>query len=156
MRLQRTRFGPPASHAPHRTPWSPAKLTRHTEPMASLVLGPMLRYVARGSATIWVETDEPCEVRILGEATRTFCVAGHHYALVEISGLEPDTTTPYEVHLDGTKVWPESAGPLADWPPSVIRLERSDRPFRLMFGSCRVAYPLDDDSAGTDALHALA
>jgi hypothetical protein len=127
-----------------------------TEPMPALLLGPILRYVARGSATIWVETDQACEVRILDGSARTFCIAGHHYALVEISGLEPDSVTPYEVRLDDTLVWPETAGELASWPPSVIRAEHRNRPFRLIFGSCRVAYPLDDETAGTDALHALA
>lgn len=124
--------------------------------MPSLLLGPMLRYVARGSATIWVETDGPCEVSILGNTERTFCIAGHHYALVQISDLEPDSVTPYEVHLDGERVWPETEGPMAEWPHSVIRAERRVRPFKLSFGSCRVAAPLDDENAGVDALHALA
>ena len=34
--------------------------------MAGLVLGPLLRYVGRTEATIWVETDGPCEVEVLG------------------------------------------------------------------------------------------
>ena len=34
--------------------------------MAELVLGPLLRYVGETEATVWVETDEPCEVEILG------------------------------------------------------------------------------------------
>jgi hypothetical protein len=127
-----------------------------TEPMPSLLLGPILRYVGGGSATIWVETDAACEVRILDSTTSTFCIAGHHYALAEITGLAPDSVTPYEVHLDGKQVWPETEGALAEWPASIIRAEHSRRPFRLTFGSCRVAYPLDDDTAGTDALHALA
>ncbi|MDQ1673146.1 MAG: hypothetical protein QOC98_1708 [Frankiaceae bacterium] len=124
--------------------------------MASLVLGPMLRFVGKGYATIWVETDRPCEVQVLHASSPTFCVAGHHYALVEIDNLEPDSVTPYEVHLDGTKVWPQTTGPMADWPESVIRAEHRRRPFRLAFGSCRVAYPQDDDTAGVDALAALA
>ncbi len=124
--------------------------------MPTLLLGPMLRYLARGSATIWVETDRACEVSILGTTERTFCIEGHHYALVQISGLEPDSVTPYEVHLDGEKVWPETEGPMAEWPPSVIRAERRIRPFKLSFGSCRVATPLDDENTGIDALHALA
>jgi phosphodiesterase/alkaline phosphatase D-like protein len=124
--------------------------------MASLLLGPMLRYVGKGTATVWVETDAPCEVRVLDASSRTFTVCGHHYALVEIEGLEPDSVTPYEVHLDDTSVWPETEGPLAAWPPSVIRAEHRRRPFRLTFGSCRVAYPQDDDTAGVDALAALA
>jgi hypothetical protein len=39
--------------------------------MADLVLGPMLRYVSDTEATIWVETDEPCEVAVLGAVEST-------------------------------------------------------------------------------------
>ena len=48
--------------------------------MGGLILGPMLRYVSQTEATVWVETDEPCEVEVLGERDQTFCVNGHHYA----------------------------------------------------------------------------
>ena len=34
--------------------------------MASLVLGPILRYVSETEATVWVETSAPCEVEVLG------------------------------------------------------------------------------------------
>ena len=30
--------------------------------MAELILGPLLRYVGERDATVWVETDGPCEV----------------------------------------------------------------------------------------------
>ena len=33
--------------------------------MPELVLGPLLRYVDETSATVWVETDQPCTVRVL-------------------------------------------------------------------------------------------
>src|SRR6266550_3150720 len=61
----------------------------------SLVLGPLLRHVDSGSATVWVETDGPCTVEILGATTRTWCVGGHHYALVCVDGLPPGGSTPY-------------------------------------------------------------
>ena len=54
---------------------------------SALVLGPLLRYVDDTSATIWVETDAPCTVEVLGHRARTFTVAGHHYALVIVEGL---------------------------------------------------------------------
>jgi len=38
-----------------------------------------------------VETDEPCQVEVLGARERTWCVEGHHYALVHVEGLEPGT-----------------------------------------------------------------
>ena len=121
-----------------------------------LKLGPLLRYVDETRATVWVETDEPCEVEILGHRTPTWSVHGHHYALVLIEGLRPASETPYEVKLDGNQVWP-----LADSPygPSVIRTPRADGSFRLTFGSCRRSAPFDEQGFkdfGPDALVALA
>src|SRR3954470_19828934 len=80
-----------------------------------LLLGPLLRHVDPVSATIWVETDRPCQVEVLGRRARTFCVDGHHYALVVVEDLEPGSTTPYEVRLDDVQVWPprDSAFPPA-------------------------------------------
>ena len=67
-------------------------------PVATLVLGPVLRHLDARRATVWVETDVPCEVEVLGCRDRTFSVDGHHYALVVVDGLEPGITRPYEVH----------------------------------------------------------
>jgi hypothetical protein len=64
--------------------------------MSDLVLGPVVRFVDSEEATVWVETDRPCEVEVLGASTSTFAVDGHHYALVCIEGLEPGTSHPYE------------------------------------------------------------
>ncbi len=75
--------------------------------MPSLVLGPLLRHAGKTDATIWVETDRACEVEVLEHRQRTFCVAGHHYALVHVRGLEPGSETEYEVRLDGERVWPQ-------------------------------------------------
>ena len=91
--------------------------------MAGLRLGPLLRYVDADSATVWVETDRPCEVRIrcgggAGGAEHTWQVAGHHYALVPVTGLTPGSETPYEVLLDEQQAWPP---PDSHFPPSVIR-----------------------------------
>jgi hypothetical protein len=108
-----------------------------------LLLGPLLRHVDPVSATVWVETDRPCRVEVLGRSARTFCVGGHHYALVLIEGLEPGSTTPYEVHLDGRRAWPERLGV---FPPSRIRTPGRPGPFRLAFGSCRYATPSSVDS----------
>jgi hypothetical protein len=104
----------------------------------ALVLGPLLRHVDPVSATVWVETDRRCEVSVLGRTARTFCVGGHHYALVVVEDLEPGSTTPYEVHLDGHRVWPEEG---SAFPPSRIRTPGGGRSFRLAFGSCRYASP---------------
>ena len=131
--------------------------------MAELILGPMLRYVGGTDATVWVETDSPCEVEVLDRREPTFCVNGHHYALLCIAGLEPGTSTPYEVELDGERRWPE---PGSDLPASCIRTLAPDTKLRVSFGSCRVALPneppytlskdQDSDGAEVDALHVLA
>ena len=131
--------------------------------MAKLVLGPLLRYVGETDATIWVETDSPCEVEILGRKAKTFGVEGHHYALVAIQELEPGSSTEYEVALDGERVWPEEG---SDLPPSVLRTFREGEQVELVFGSCRVTAPHEppytlpkeeneEKGRGFDALHAL-
>ena len=130
--------------------------------MPDLVLGPIQRFADETHATVWVETDAPCEVRVLGGSARTFQVHGHHYALVEIADLAPGTTTPYEVALDGRPVWPRADDP---YPPPVIRTRRGDDT-RIAFGSCRGAAPLeppwtlekaqDARGLGPDALTAYA
>jgi hypothetical protein len=131
--------------------------------MPALVLGPLLRYVGEREATVWVETDGPCEVEVLGHTARTFQVRRHHYALVCVKGLEPGGTYPYEVLLDGERRWP---APDHDVPPSLVRTLDPDAPLRLAFGSCRVALPhtrpytcsKDEDERGYefDALYVLA
>ncbi|NEK57514.1 alkaline phosphatase family protein [Geodermatophilus sabuli] len=104
----------------------------------TLMLGPLLRHVDPVSATVWVETDRPCEVEVLGRTAPTFTVGGHCYALVVVEGLEPGSTTPYDVRLDGERVWPEAASP---FPQSRIRTPGRPGPFRIAFGSCRYATP---------------
>src|SRR5829696_2100249 len=85
---------------------------------SGLVLGPLLRYAGETDATVWVETDAACEVEVLGHSARTFEIESHHYALVQITDLEPGNTYEYEVSLDGAKVWPDGEH---DFPPCVIR-----------------------------------
>jgi hypothetical protein len=120
--------------------------------MPRLLIGPLLRHVGRTDATVWVETDAPCEVEVLGAAEHTWTVGGHHYALVTISGLEPGTTNRYEVHLDGERAWP----PLdSSRPPSQIRTQSEDGRVRIAFGSCRygrAAVTLDDKHFDADSL----
>ncbi|EIV91151.1 alkaline phosphatase D family protein [Frankia sp. QA3] len=153
--------------------------------MPRLVLGPIQRHPDVSRVTVWVETDAACEVlvaiapqagaagaggpgplgRVAGRG-ETFEVAGHHYALVVVDGLEPGEPVPYEVWLAGAagppvRVWPEP-----DAPPSLLRPVGGVEPVRIVFGSCRVTAPqeppytlnADDDKQGlgTDALHALA
>ncbi|MER8220843.1 alkaline phosphatase D family protein [Streptomyces sp. NPDC094143] len=128
--------------------------------MAGLRLGPLLRYTDGSSATVWVETSRPCtaEVRCAdgaGGTARTFQIAGHHYALVPVTGLTAGTTTTYEVLLDDTRVWPLPGSP---FPPSAIHAPGPDGALQVAFGSCRWASPPagGDDPVGPDALDALA
>ncbi|MGC3002524.1 alkaline phosphatase D family protein [Streptomyces sp. G35A] len=131
--------------------------------MAELRLGPLLRYIDGTSATVWVETSGPstAEVRCAGGAggeAGTFRVAGHHYALVPVTGLAPGTSTPYEVFLDGARVWPPAEDPFPSLPPSVIATPGPDDGMSVAFGSCRWAAPPtgEHDPVGPDALDTLA
>jgi hypothetical protein len=131
--------------------------------MPHIVLGPVLRYVGEHEATVWVETDGPCEVEVLGHTQRTFRVGTHHYALVCIDGLEAGSEHEYDVKLDGERAWPLENDA---FPPPRIRTLKKDETIRLSFGSCRVSthhhhpYSLkkDDSELGreVDALYALA
>ena len=135
--------------------------------MPNLILGPLLRYTGESDATVWVETDGPCEVEVVAGGSshraRTFHVEGHYYALVRVVDLEPGTYYEYSVVLDGERRWPEAD---AGFPPSFIRTIDPQRPFRLAFGSCRITLPQkppytlkkdqDKRGRGADALYALA
>jgi hypothetical protein len=105
--------------------------------MPGLILGPLLRYTGSTQATVWVETDAPCEVAVLDARERTFCVEGHHYALVVLSDLGEGSVRPYEVALDGVRAWPPEDGR----PPSTIHTREGEHRARLVFGSCRVGDP---------------
>jgi len=127
------------------------------------VLGPLLRHVDATSATVWVETEQAAQVAVLaGERTasaRTFGVHGHHYALVELTDLEPGSRTAYAVEVDGVRVWPSTDPAFAGFPPSEIATLAPGKPLRMAFGSCRVSRDHDADGTaafGVDALRAYA
>ncbi|MDQ0092781.1 alkaline phosphatase D family protein [Paeniglutamicibacter psychrophenolicus] len=124
-----------------------------------LVLGPMLRHVDAASASIWVETAAACTVEVRSGAdawqAATFAAHGHHYALVEVSGLESGSVRPYTVHLDGTLAWPVADG-FPD--PVIATLDPAKEP-RLAFGSCRTSVSHDESgnrTHGIDAMRAYA
>jgi hypothetical protein len=120
--------------------------------VASLLVGPLLRHVAETTATIWVETDAPCTVEVLGHTEPTFKACGHHYALVRVEGLQAGQEVAFQVRLDGELVWPL---PDSDHPPSTIRTLNPGGGLRLGFGSCRFAAlpaAAGGDPRGTDAL----
>jgi hypothetical protein len=135
--------------------------------MPELVLGPLLRHVGTSDATVWVETDSPCEVEVLvrysTHRSRTFRVGDHHYALVRIEGLEPGSSHEYSVGLDGDRVWPEAG---YEFPSPFIRTVGDGETVKLVFGSCRISAPHeppyslsheeDGRGLGVDALYAMA
>ncbi|MCX4969062.1 alkaline phosphatase family protein [Streptomyces sp. NBC_00654] len=134
--------------------------------MAGLRLGPLLRYVdweSGSRATVWVETDRPCTVEVrcadgASGSSPTFAVAGHHYALVVVTGLTPGSTTAYEVLLGTRRVWPPEE---SRFPASTITTPSADagrQSVRVSFGSCRWASAPagEPDPVGPDALDTLA
>ena len=130
-----------------------------TEGNSPLLLGPLLRYVDQTSAAVWVETATPAEVTVSVDrrdhTEPTFTVHDHHYALVDVDGLEAGGSFPYTVALDGVQVWPPPDSP---YPPSRIRTVRDDDRHRLAFGSCRTTAPHDAENNrthGPDMLRAM-
>src|SRR3954452_10626336 len=110
-----------------------------------LILGPLVRYAGQEEATVWVETDGPGAVEVRAEGVEpatapTWTIAGHHYAIVRVAGLAPDTSTPYEVILDSDRVWPQAGSPNA---PSVLRPHDPAGPAPIVWGSCCVSVPQD-------------
>jgi hypothetical protein len=111
-------------------------------PAARLLIGPLLRRVVGTRATVWVEASAPAvvTVRAAGGASGTaptFSSYDHHYALVVVEGLAPDSAASYEVLIDDEMAWPV---PESGFPLSVIRTRAADdrdQPVRLIFGSCR-------------------
>ncbi len=131
--------------------------------MPEIVIGPMLRFIDEDEATVWVEVDEPCEVEVLEHTSKTFTVEGHHFAIVVVDGLEPGSTNPYEVKVDGECVWPPEG---YEFPHPSIRTIPRDANLRLLFGSCRTSAPhhpphtsqrwWNPNGRGMDALHTFA
>ena len=93
----------------------------------TLVLGPVLRHVGETTASVWVQLERAANVSVLGCDARTFEVCGHHYAIVPVTGLAPDTRHSYQVHVDGVQVWPPRVTPYRQ---SIIRT-RGPENFRV-------------------------
>ena len=75
----------------------------------------------------------PCSTR----AQRTFCVEGHHYALVVLSDLDAGRCGRTRCTSTASASWPPDDGR----PPSTIHTREHERRARLVFGSCRVGDP---------------
>ncbi|GAA1146604.1 alkaline phosphatase D family protein [Ornithinicoccus hortensis] len=133
---------------------------------SSLVLGPMLRHTDTTSAAVWVETRRAAQVSVHAGTDEdgsprvwrapTFRVHGHHYALVEVTGLRPGERTAYRVEVDGAPAWPPPDDP---FPPAELHTLTGDEEVNLAFGSCRTSVPHDRAhhlTHGVDALRTLA
>ncbi|WP_433791813.1 alkaline phosphatase D family protein [Actinoplanes sp. CA-252034] len=113
---------------------------------AQLLIGPVLRRVDGDRATLWLETSAAAQVRVEVDgpgagSARTFSAYNHHYAMVTVDGLAPDSANPYRLFLDDRQVWPEAD---SEYPPPVIRTRSADdaaQPVSLIFGSCRKGTP---------------
>jgi PhoD-like phosphatase len=131
-----------------------------TSTSADLVVGPLLRYVDETSASVWVETRDRARVTVTRDgrswSAGTFAVHGHHYALVELEGLEPGSRAAYTVDIDDQRVWPPSGSTL---PEPVVATLVPGKPLRMAFGSCRTSVSHDakgNRSHGIDALRTYA
>ncbi|KRF32359.1 alkaline phosphatase D family protein [Nocardioides sp. Soil805] len=127
-----------------------------TATSADLVVGPLLRYVDATSASVWVETREHSRVSVTCDgrtwSASTFAVHGHHYALVELDGLEPGSRAPYTVSIDDRPVWPPEGSTLPD---PVIATLVPGKPLRMAFGSCRTSVTHDEKGNRTHGIDAL-
>lgn len=129
-------------------------------PDETLILGPLVRHVALTSATVWVEVARPATVAVVAGDLRweapTFAVHGHHYAVVDATGLRPGTVVDYAVEIDGSVVWPPAS---TSFPPSRLATLKERRGLRIAFGSCRASASHDaagNRAHGVDALRAYA
>jgi hypothetical protein len=96
-------------------------------PAGRLLIGPLLRRVFGTRATVWVETSAPAVValRAAGGASgtaSTFSAYDHHYALVVVEGLAPDSAASYEVLIDDEMAWPVRR---ATWVIGRLRMSKS-------------------------------
>ena len=103
-----------------------------------LLLGPLVRGARPDQLSLWLETDRPCIVEVLGCSAPSFQVAGHHYCLVDLPPLQREAVTSYEVCLDGRRVWPEP-GTTDDERPGIHAGPPGT--LRIMAGSCRQQAP---------------
>lgn len=146
--------------------------------MSSLLCGPLLRYVDRRYAVIWLELDRDMEIEVtlapmrngipLAEITVRgwpVKVGDTWYAWIRCGPLLPDTWYEYRITAQA-----DGSGPEEIWPdrslsgvghPSWFRTFPlfSVTGIKIAFGSCRAGFPPGDGKAieeGIDALQAYA
>lgn len=127
-----------------------------------LVLGPILRYVDSTRATVWVETDRPCDVEVTtstGQSgvEQTWDVHQHHFAIVQLVDLPSGTLIDYTVTLTSSGDVGEAG--VAVRSGGLLRTAAENDPLTVAFGSCRRGDTYDDESLkaiGADGLAGLA
>jgi len=101
--------------------------------------GPMLGCLSNEGAKIWIRTTKPAQVEVkvpIGEKDRTFgpvqsTLESDLTAIVTVTGLKPDSTTPYQVLVD--------AQPIKIPGHAAITLPATDNSTktRITFGTCQ-------------------
>lgn len=146
-------------------------------PEPILRCGPLVRFVSRDTAVIWLEVAAPMEVEVQLWARRasvgipisarasTVQVGGTHYVWIPCTWLVPDTWYSYRLigHQRGrppATLWPNPIL-VPGMPDSFFRTMPSWSldPLRMIYGSCRKGFPRGDIrtvEAGPDGLEALA
>lgn len=144
---------------------------------SKLVCGPLVRYIDRTSAVIWLETDEQLEIEVLikplisystsvDQSYRSWAIRvdKFYYAWIHCNFLLPDTWYSYRIighaHDGSTYIlWPDQQLSETSLPSAFRTLPSwSLDTLRIVFGSCRAGFPAKDPrsaSEGLDALNAL-
>ncbi|MFY0409549.1 alkaline phosphatase D family protein [Solicola sp. PLA-1-18] len=134
-------------------------------PDDALVLGPLLRHTDETSAVVWAQVASAATVTVVCDGrrhdARTFSAHGHHYAVVDVEGLERGSSQPYELEVDGVVVWPPTDATVDGHPYPSPRIRTLDhgRPLQFLYGSCRTSVPHDAEhhrTHGVDTLRAYA
>ena len=132
-------------------------LSSNPIPAAQLLSGPMVGHTTPTSARIWVETDEPANVKVdyFQDPTRSYTLShgavvergsasggttldAPYTAAVEIVNLAPRSTVYYEISIDGRIVRPLTPQAFALFPSVESNPDRPDAiaDFVIAFGSC--------------------
>jgi hypothetical protein len=146
--------------------------------MPKLLCGPLLRYIDRRSAVVFVELSEDAEIELCFAPLRGGVPADEltarawpvqigdtWYAWIKCAPLLPDTWYEYRINLCSRggawyEAWPDRILTGLSYPSQFRTLPMfSVTGTRLAFGSCRAGFPPTDGKAieeGIDALHAYA
>lgn len=110
--------------------------------------GPMLGSIRSDGAAVWVRTVRPAKVEVrlkIGQTEKSFGPVASTpesdlSAVVQVTGLDPETTYPYRVRVDGKEI------PMPDG-AAITTAPRTDAPgrVRIAFGSCFHEHGLGND-----------